>query len=118
LSRIRRIVGLGGSPAARLALRRCAAGKNIRHAVGSLLRQSLFGWLADTRMPTAPNAFAMIRRCVGDCRSVGTSRLFGFVRAARRAQSTQDLRPETEPPIFRHLGENCVEWWGRPHVHA
>jgi hypothetical protein len=59
LSRIRRIVGLGGSPAARLALRRCAAGKNIRHAVGSLLRQSHFGWLADTRMPTAPNAFAI-----------------------------------------------------------
>ena len=40
-------------------------GKNGRHALVGLLRQSVFGRLADTRMSTMPNGCAMIRRCVG-----------------------------------------------------
>ena len=40
-------------------------GKNDRPALVGLLRQSVFGRLADTRMSTMPNGCAMIRRCVG-----------------------------------------------------
>jgi DDE family transposase len=45
------------------------AGKNGRHALVGMLRQSVFGRLAgyepDTRMSTTRNVFALIRRCDG-----------------------------------------------------
>ena len=63
-------LGLSDLAGERLADAR--TGKNGRHALLGMLRQAVFGRLADTRMSTTPSDCAMIPRCDGSSAEGGS----------------------------------------------